>query len=482
MNCPKCGFEIGRNRRYCDQCGADMAVAMRLYRLSNRYYNEGLARAKVRDLSGAVLMLKKSLENNKRNIQARNLLGLVYYELGEPVVALSEWIISKHFVAEDNPADYFIQKVQSNPAKLDAVNQTVKKYNQALAYAKQGSDDLAMLQLRKAISIYPGYVRALQLLALLYMKNEEHEKAKRCLLRAQKTDVANTTTLSYLAEIERVLNPDGQPVHTERKSESMSYQPVATPVAYREDKPNYIAFVTFFAGILIGIAVLYWLVVPTVRSDIKAEYAAQERDYGAEIASYTTKISVLENEKDNLEEKLAAAEAKIAKLENEADAEPSGSDFDTAGYEQAVLVLMEYSEFEERMKKAEKDKEPLEMIDDLVAYSEKLRACENGAKLRKKTADLYEEVYKEVSVRMQEYGYDHGHDLYNDKEYDKAIPYLLAAYHMGGTDADTLYFLGRSYQRSGDEVNARAYFEILVREYPGSERADMAHQCMDGLE
>ena len=129
MNCPKCGFEMGRNRRYCDQCGADTVVAMRLYRLSNRYYNEGLARAQVRDLSGAVLMLKKSLENNKRNIEARNLIGLVYYEMGEPVLALSEWIISKHFMPENNQADYFINKVQSNPSKLDAVNQTVKKYN-----------------------------------------------------------------------------------------------------------------------------------------------------------------------------------------------------------------------------------------------------------------------------------------------------------------------------------------------------------------
>ncbi|MDD5900528.1 MAG: hypothetical protein PUC73_06495, partial [Lachnospiraceae bacterium] len=231
MNCPKCGYETGRNRRYCEQCGTDLTVASRLYRLSNRYYNEGLARAKVRDLSGAIIMLKKSLESSKRNIQARNLLGLVYFELGEPVAALGEWIISKHFVQENNPADYFIEKVQSNPAKLDAVNQTVKKYNQALAYAKQGSDDLAMLQLRKAISNNPGYVRALQLLALLYMKNEEYEKAKRCLLRAQKTDVANTTTLAYLAEIERVLNPEGQAVHPERKIEGVSYQPAVAPLA-----------------------------------------------------------------------------------------------------------------------------------------------------------------------------------------------------------------------------------------------------------
>ena len=73
-------------------------------------------------------------------------------------------------------------------------------------------------------------------------------------------------------------------------------------------------------------------------------------------------------------------------------------------------------------------------------------------------------------------------DLIAKKKYTEAIPYLLAAYQMGGTDADTMYFLGRSYQRSGDEENARVYFQMLVSQYPDSERADMAYQCMDGLE
>lgn len=480
MNCPKCGYEMGRNRRYCDQCGADMAVAMRLYRLSNRYYNEGLAKAKVRDLSGAIMMLKKSLENNKRNIQARNLLGLVYFELGEPVAALSEWIISKHFASENNLADYFIEKVQSNPAKLDAVNQTVKKFNQALAYAKQGSDDLAMLQLRKVIGACPRYVRALQLLALLYIKNGEYEKAKRCLLRAQKTDVANTTTLSYLAKIEAVLSPEGRTVHTERNEEGISYQPVAPSISIQEDKPNYIAFITFFAGILIGIAVLYWLIVPTVRADIKAEYVAKERSYGVEISGYTTTISVLESEKANLTDKLAKAEETIEDLKWELD-NVSEDTFDSAGYEQAVLVLLEYADLEAQIKEAEEEEEPYEVIDALVAYAEKLRVNENGAMLRKKTADEYQKVYNEVAGKLKVYGYDYGHDLYNKKKYEEAIKYLLATYQMGGNDEDTLYFLGRSYQRSGDEENARLYFTELVSRYPDADRANMARQVMDGL-
>ncbi|MDD5901594.1 MAG: tetratricopeptide repeat protein, partial [Lachnospiraceae bacterium] len=240
-------------------------------------------------------------------------------------------------------------------------------------------------------------------------------------------------------------------------------------------------FITFFAGILIGIAVLYWLIVPTVRSDVKAEYAAKERDYGAEIASYTTTISVLENEKTNLTGKLKETEAALSQLQGEMDSASDG-EFDVAAYEQAVLVLMEYSGLEERVKEAEADKVPFEVLDELIAYGEKLLACKDGALLRKKTAEQYEQVYAEVAQRVREYGYDYGHELYNNKKYKDAISYLTAVYQMDGTDQDTLYFLGRSYQRNGDEENARIYLQMLVSQYPESERADMARQCMDGLD
>ncbi len=36
----------------------------------------------MRDLSGAIVCLKRSLKFNKENIAARNLLGLVYFETG----------------------------------------------------------------------------------------------------------------------------------------------------------------------------------------------------------------------------------------------------------------------------------------------------------------------------------------------------------------------------------------------------------------
>ena len=55
---------------------------------SNSWYNDGLRKAQVRDMSGAIVSLQQSLQYNRENIAARNLLGLVYYGIGEVSEAL----------------------------------------------------------------------------------------------------------------------------------------------------------------------------------------------------------------------------------------------------------------------------------------------------------------------------------------------------------------------------------------------------------
>ena len=89
MRCIYCGTPLSAID-YCTGCGADVTLQKRIVRISNLLYNEGLEKASVRDLSGAISCLKRSLKFNKENIDARNLLGLVYYETGEVVSALSE--------------------------------------------------------------------------------------------------------------------------------------------------------------------------------------------------------------------------------------------------------------------------------------------------------------------------------------------------------------------------------------------------------
>ncbi|MBQ7425227.1 MAG: tetratricopeptide repeat protein, partial [Lachnospiraceae bacterium] len=184
-----------------------VTTARRLKSLSNRLYNDGLEKAGIRDMTGAVSALREALKCDKNNIDARNLLGLVYYETGEVVMALSEWVISKNLKAEDNLADYFMDSVQSSPAHLEEINQTIKKFNIALNYCHQDSLDLAVIQLKKVLSLNSRFVKAHLLLALLYLNNGRFDRAKIEAQKALKLDSGSVMARRYLKEADSMLLP-----------------------------------------------------------------------------------------------------------------------------------------------------------------------------------------------------------------------------------------------------------------------------------
>ena len=82
MFCYNCGCHLSEHD-FCTSCGADVSLYKKIMCMSNRFYNDGLEKAGVRDLTGAINSLRQSLKFNKNNIEARNLLGLVYFETGE---------------------------------------------------------------------------------------------------------------------------------------------------------------------------------------------------------------------------------------------------------------------------------------------------------------------------------------------------------------------------------------------------------------
>ena len=167
--------------------------------ISNSFYNAGLERAQRRDLTGAVLYLQKCLNLNKYHTDARNLLGLIYYEMGEVSEALVQWVISMNLEEHDNRADYYLEQIQRKPERLEQVSQVIRKYNQALLQAQSGSDDLAVLQLTRVVEANPRFVKAHLLLALLYISHEDYTKAGKSLYKVLKIDKNNPKASWYMA-------------------------------------------------------------------------------------------------------------------------------------------------------------------------------------------------------------------------------------------------------------------------------------------
>ena len=64
MICYRCGSTLTESE-FCPECGENVALYKKVISLSNVYYNDGLQKATVRNLSGAINSLQHSIKLNK---------------------------------------------------------------------------------------------------------------------------------------------------------------------------------------------------------------------------------------------------------------------------------------------------------------------------------------------------------------------------------------------------------------------------------
>ena len=308
MNCVNCGaFLTDMDLDYCPNCGYNVLIQKKVDYLSKSFYNQGLEKASIRDLSGAIACLKQSLIYDKRNIKSRYLLGLVYFETGEVVSALSEWVISKNLQPTRNLATEYINKLQANRNRLNAINETIKKYNHALYMCREGHEDMAAIQLRKILSQNPKLIKGYHLLALIQMKNHEWNKARRTLRRAARIDKTNTTTLRFLREVDE---QTGVTTNLEKKGKKGFFhsggskkqdtdilvpeQVVQQPV-YRS-RSRISLFFILMAGIVAGAGAFWLLAVPAIRQGIYKEANQQIVQYSESLASQAAELTKAQND------------------------------------------------------------------------------------------------------------------------------------------------------------------------------------------
>ncbi len=453
MRCYRCGSVLS-DSNLCNGCGADVKIYKRIIKLSNTYYNMGLEKARIRDLSGAADILRRSVRMDKKNIQARNLLGLVYYEMGEVVEALSQWVISKNIQPEKNIADDYIREVQSNPTKLESMNTTIKKYNTALSYAKEDSDDLAIIQLKKVVSLNPRLVKAYQLLALLYMKRDEYGKAKKYLTKSLAIDTKNTLSMKYLGEIEKlnlVTDTAKKPEGPKEKKPLSGNDVIIPENSYKDVNYGLMQFITVVVGILIGAAMVYFLITPAKENRAAADYKETINEYSENISKLNISLGELQSNLDTLtaeNERLKESLSEAAKVEDI-----------TAAY----TSLLEAAELFAKDDKAGCAMKLLD-IGDLQGKSAEYMALYNALKEKS-----FEEAYKS--------SYNAAYQAENSSRYNDAIEAFKICERLQPENLEILYHLGKNYvslNNGAVDDTAKAYFSKVVELGPGTNFAGWA--------
>lgn len=473
MKCPNCGFEFFEGC-HCPDCGVDVYVFRKTRNVSIRLYNEALKLAEERDLSGAAANLEQSLLFDKNNIPARNLLGMIYCETGRIGDALKHWIISSSIQPDENQAVEYIDYLQRNAREMEKCNDAIRMYNQAIHYLKQGSDDLAVIQLKKSIDNNPDFLDAYNLMTLCCIEDKNAKRAQHFNEIVLKRDIRNPLALHYASllgnlpaavphlkkeeknhkTLKRNKNKENEAnVVSVKKTDSNP----PMPRYKRKEKTNSVLekrdFLAFLAGIGVAVIVILVLVVPALNESKNAkikELQTAVENYSGKTKMTPEEVLAMRTDLEKLQEEnklLRSEENKQANLE----------------LLQTAISQMNDGDFEACVT-------TLDTI-DTVSFSEEDLSKYNSVKTTAypKAADAY---------------YTKGKGEFLNGNFTEAKTYLETALNYTGSENfvdDTLYYLAKIAEEDGDTMKAKEYYNKIVKEHPDSNQISNVKNALQEL-
>lgn len=439
MKCCKCNTEITGRKDRCPECGMRLKEYRRMVYLSNGLYNSALERAGKKDLSGAVVALKRCLELNKRQTQARNLYGLILYELGEAGEAARQWKLSMAMDPDDKQAARLYKKTIGNKGELSRMKDAMGKYNQALRCVREGALDLAVVHLKKILSVYPHYAKAAKLMALICIKQEDYARACRVLEPLLQFNATDNQALRYMEEASvlggSTLKADMKEQEEREKRES---QDVIIP-PYSEKNELLHDFLCILGGLALGVLACIFLIFPSVKQSMIEDSNSQIMEYSSNLSSKEVEILSLEKQIEDLNTELEDTQNSLK------------------AYTEKNGILDAYTNLLSTM--------------NHYVNGDYLEAAQSFAEIDPKAVknSAYKTAYETMSQQMEGSGlkslYDEGMRLYKRHQYEEAEKYFKQCLKIKSDYAEVMYWLGLCYYNSGDRENAQKYFYKVQKDY-----------------
>ena len=431
-----------------------MDYQRRKAQIANSFYNLGLEKARMRDLSGAAHSLKDSLHFNKYQTDARNLLGLIYYESGEVADALVQWVISLNLQPENNLADHYLDEIQRKPGQLEVESQNVKTFNQALWHAQNGSDDLAILQLARVVEERPHFIKAHLLLALLYMRREDYTKAGRSLYKILQIDKSNSKALYYMSIVKQ--NTGRAEAEKKRMTKAFSHKQmedddIILPPTYKENTGISIV-IHIVIGLVLGVVAAYFLILPTRISDLNRVHYEELISYSQQLNNANQQIQDLESQNQEIQTQADTVQAQLDELQ-------SGNTSIIAQYKSLIGVLQSYR------------------AGDLVTAALSYAQADFSLITDEEVLAVVNDVQTDMTSNVYQTLVTTGVEQWNAGNTDRAMECFQASLALVPDNPEAMYYVGRLYQDAGDTENANAMFDQVVGNFPDSEYASRAQSA-----
>jgi Uncharacterized protein conserved in bacteria len=344
-----------------------------------------------------------------------------------------------------------LKDISQNESEIpDNIRNSIFLYNKAIESIGTGSEDIAIIELKKAISMNPHFYEAMNLLGLCYSFTKDNAKAAETFDKVIKAEQNSVRALRYMSLLNSSDDTGSgrnkvktRPVINTKKEAALKESVLKRKdVLKKQNQPksfNSLKYIAFFvAGILVFFIINSIISKPEEKKDDSGLQNITQTDksndeYKAKYEDLSSKYQLLQNDKNatNKEIDYYKSVIKLYEIESLANNKNYGNAAD-------MLLLMKTVEF-------------------------------NGDDKTK-----FDNLYGTIMPKAAWAVYDDGYKLYNSRKYEECLKKFekVEVYDPKFNRLDAvLYYMGKSYQHLNDSRNAIAVYQKLIDTFPKSSYA-----------
>ena len=303
-----------------------------------------------------------------------------------------------------------------------------------------------------------------QLLALLYIKDEEYEKAYRQLQIALGIDKSNTLTLHLINEIteggsERLsktaLRSDEGIRLVKKSKDKVEYhsgnEMIIQPANIKENNGIW-TIVNIIIGLIIGAAVTYFLIVPTQSQLVKDKYKAKENESYEELQEKKAEIDTLNDQIAQLQGQMDSTNAQLANYEGD-----SG----------IITSLVSLVEAEKKFSGGD------------IAASFEVLVKVNRDSLPEAAKASWQELYDRCLPQIMA---EAEKSYKNRNNPDEAIKYYNQVLSVDGVNEDALYNCAEAMKKKGSKDEAIQMYNTYLQHHPSGRYLNQVNRALNELQ
>lgn len=339
----------------------------------------------------------------------------------------------------------------------DNIIRSIILYNKAIAEIKTKHLDLAIKDLKKALSYNQGFAEGIKLLGLCYVNNKEYKRAEKTFKNLIKYEIYSALAKEYIKRIlvERSMSKTLKGIRRVKdSSDNEKKQSILIKCLRGRVIGGLVILTIFMAGIILTLGV-----------------PALHKAFSAKAKTTNSLVSSEEKINENFEQKNISPTISYEEYENvQKKLDDTKSELDN--YKNKYNIILMLNEVEKSYIDGNYEKAAMNLLHI------KNMKFDDESKIK------FDKLWSDIKTNYIWTIYNQGNRLYKEGKYQEALPKLKLASEID-PNLDIMPWLtfqiGTCYKETSDNGNALVFFQKVKANYPKSDYASYAESMINQI-